>query len=94
MLISLNLLCIQDFKINPSSLEIINWKELDGSPATFMHSLITLLMDIRCSVTTSAHQSKILSPVENNKNMKELKTQSNPGMKNTALQLSGLERSA
>jgi hypothetical protein len=38
-------------------------------------------------------QSKILSPVENNKNTKVLKMQSKPGMTNTDLQLSGLERS-
>ncbi|PON42243.1 hypothetical protein PanWU01x14_283590 [Parasponia andersonii] len=38
-------------------------------------------------------QSKILSPVENSKNTKELKMHSNPGIKNTILQLSGLERS-
>jgi len=38
-------------------------------------------------------QSKILSPVENSRNTKELKMHKNPGIKNTAFQLSGLERS-
>lgn len=37
-------------------------------------------------------QSKILSPVENSINTNELRMQSKPGMKNTTLQLSGLER--
>ena len=43
------------------------------------------------TITISLPQSKILSPVERNKNPRELMMQSTPGIMNTDLQLSGLE---
>ena len=45
------------------------------------------------TITTSLPQSKILSPVESNKNPSELMMQSTPGIMNTDFQLSGLKRS-
>ena len=45
------------------------------------------------TITISLPQLKILSPVERNKNPRELMMQSTPGIMNTDLQLSGLERS-
>lgn len=65
-------------------------------------NICRLLVSIsaRAGIDENAHkpnitrlQSKILSPVENSKNTKELKMQSNPGIKNTNLQLSAAERS-